>query len=130
MSDEAPGGSKVCHLDEADAAYRGYLTDAELRRALGALRDRALALGATGALARRLAAFAARLDGVLAGLPAAAPPGDPDAAPAPPPRDAAALAEALAALLPRVASDARHAALAVALGGLREPACNPPRTQV
>jgi hypothetical protein len=91
-----PPASSVCSLSEAPDAYRGYLAPAEIAAVLRRAADAATP------------AAAARLDAVLAGLPApaAAPPAGFDAGETG--NDTKAL---LDRLLPRIADDGLHACL-------------------
>jgi hypothetical protein len=148
--DDAPGGSPACLLDEVAPAYAGYLTDAELGEALARLlahERAALALvraaGAQAAgdplpatLAEQFAA-AERL--VSAQMPVGTPPvavaasagfGDSGDSPGTLVQVTAAAAELvreLETLLPRIASNACHAALNQALSTHRDQLLHLPR---
>ncbi|WP_395016703.1 5-formyltetrahydrofolate cyclo-ligase [Dongia sp.] len=97
LTPEAAPASKVCYLDEADAAYAGFATPAEITAALGCLR---------GALAPERQAL---IDYALWQVGVEAPPSP----------DGGAPEAILAALLPRVRDDALHATLAALLATLK-----------
>jgi 5,10-methenyltetrahydrofolate synthetase len=87
MTQEVRGASEVCYLNEADAAYAGYDSPAEIAAALESLRG-AIAPERTGLL-----------DYALWRLDASPAPADPAKSPT----------ELLGALLPRIRDDALHA---------------------
>ncbi len=96
--ENAERASKVCYLDEADAAYAGFATQAEIAAALGGLRS------ALPPERQALIDYALWQAG----------------AKDPPPSAAGAAPEAiLAALLPRIRDDALHATLAALLATLK-----------
>lgn len=94
------GSSPVCYLDDASPAYAGYLTDAEAAAVVDALRD----------VEAEIAALEAELTRFVD-------PADSTAARTELDARRRAVCDILRAALPKIASDALHAALNRALAG-------------